>query len=653
MMKIEQPIQQRKWANGKLLILCMLLAATPLAASGPVIPDYSTTERKDIPVEYTWSIEDIYPSCSEWRQDKAQLLEMMGRIQEASQGWTSSAQKVLRVMRLRDELYTKLFRIFSYALHQNNTDMGNAEFAAMKGEAQTLLADLAAKFAFKTSDILKLGEAAVSGYLQSEPGLKPYRFEFENILREGKHVLPREQEEIVRSSALFSDNFRTASGILNNLEMPAPEITLSNGSKMLLNRANYNKIRESKNRVDRELAIKVFWENHSQFLNTFAALLDGEMKRHLFLAKARKYADCLDSALSEDNIDPPVYHALIEHGRANLEPLHRYWALKKKLLGVETLKHSDRYVSAVDRVEKRYSYEEAQKILLEAFRPLGSEYAQAVREAFRERWIDIYPNKGKQAGGYSASAFGLHPYIKLNFDGSYAALSDLAHELGHAMHSHFSCTNQPFANAECPTFLAEIASTFNENLLIQYLLKTENDDRFKLYILDQFLQQIQTYVYLQAQLSEYELAMHREVEAGRTLTAEWLSKKHLELSRFYNGHKKGIMEVEEISQGEWAAIPHFFRNYYLYTYGTGKIASMALTERVLNGKRQERESYLALLKAGGSDYPLSILKASGIDMNNAETYRRAFAHISMLVSTTEKLSDALLSEKGNVQKKSH
>jgi oligoendopeptidase F len=629
-----------------------VLQAAFLAASGPVIPDYSTTERKDIPVEYTWKIEDIYPNQEAWRKDKAQLLEMMERIREAALGWTSSPQRMLGLMRLRDELYTKLFRIFSYALHQNNTDLGNTEFIAMKGEAQALLAGLSAKFAFKASDILKLGEAAVSGYLQSEPGLKPYRFEFENILREGKHVLPREQEEIVRSSDLFSNNFSTASGILNNLEMTVPEITLSDGTKMLLNRANYNQIRESKNRPDREKAIKVFWKNHNQFQNTFAALLDGEIKRHLFLAQARKFPDCLESTLSEDNIDPSVYHSLIKNGRANLEPLHRYWALKKKLLGVDTLKHSDRYVSAVDRVDKRYSYEEAQKILLEAFRPLGPEYAQAVRKAFRERWIDIYPNKGKQAGGYSASAFGLHPYIKLNFDGSYAALSDMAHELGHAMHSHYSCTSQPFANAECPTFLAEIASTFNENLLIQYLLKTEKDDRFKLYILDRFLQQIQTYVYLQAQLAEYELAMHREVEAGRTLTADWLNKKHLELSRFYNGHEKGIMEVEEVSQGEWAAIPHLFRNYYLYTYGTGKIASMALSDKVLNGERQERESYLALLKAGGSDYPLNILKASGIDMSDPETYGRAFAHISKLVSTMEKLAAALFPEEGKVRKQS-
>jgi oligoendopeptidase F len=642
-----------KWCFSLALSMILFaLSTVPLAASGPVIPDYSTTERKDIPVEYTWSIEDIYASSEAWRKDKAQLLEMMERIKEAALNWTSSPQKILNLMRLRDELYTKLFRIFSYALHQNNTDLGNTEFIAMKGEAQTLLADLSAKFAFKASDILKLGEAAVSGYLQDEPGLKPYRFEFENILREGKHILPHEQEEIIRSSDLFSNNFSTASGILNNLEMPAPEITLADGTKMLLNRANYNKVRESKIRADRELAFKVFWESRNQFLNTFAVLFDGEMKRHLFLARARKFPDCLESTLSNDNIDPSVYHSLIKNGRANLGPLHRYWELKKRLLGVDTLKPSDRYVSAVDRVEKRYSYKEAQNIILEAFRPLGPEYLQAVRKAFRERWIDLYPNKGKQPGGYSASAFGLHPYIKLNFDGSYASLSDLAHELGHAMHSHFSCTNQPFANAECPTFLAEIASTFNENLLIHYLLKTEKDDLFNLYILDRFLQQIQTYVYLQAQLAEYELAMHREVEAGRSLTANWLGKTYLELSRFYNGHEKGIMEIPDYSRGEWAVIPHLFRNYYLYTYGTGKIASMALSDKVLSGKRQERESYLALLKAGGSDYPLNILKASGIDMSDPETYRRAFTHIGKLVSAMEKLAAALFPEKEKDRKQS-
>ena len=229
--------QKRCFALALSMIL-FALSTAPLAASDPVIPDYSTTERKDIPLEYTWSIEDIYASSEEWRRDKAGLIEMMKNIKEAALNWTSSPQKMLSLMQLRDKLYTKLFRIFSYALHQNNTDLGNTEFAAMKGDAQTLLADLSAKFAFKAGDILKLGEAAVSGYLQSEPGLKPYTFEFENILREGKHILPQGQEEIVRSSSLFSNNFSSASGILNNLEMPAPEITLADGTIMLLKRVD-------------------------------------------------------------------------------------------------------------------------------------------------------------------------------------------------------------------------------------------------------------------------------------------------------------------------------------------------------------------------------------------------------------------------------
>ncbi|MCU0285698.1 MAG: oligoendopeptidase F [Acidobacteria bacterium] len=609
------------------------------------IPDYSTMDRKDIPVEYTWKIEDIYPTFADWQKDKELFLQMIERIDTFAQNWTSSAQKMLDMFEFRSELVKKQFRLFAYAHHQSNVDMGNAEFQAMKGELQAAIVKSQTKFSFMEIDILKLGKEAFTNYVNSEPRLKPYVFHCEDIFREAAHVLPAEQEQIASMSGIFGGIPGTASGMLNNVEIPNPEVTFSDGNKVILNFANFSKYRESKNREDRELATKTFWENHEKFANTLAILMSGTMKQHLFAARVHKYKDCLEAALHDDNIDPDVYHNLIKYTRANLEPFHRYWKVKKELLGLDTFKYIDVYASAVEKVDKLYPYEEAQAIIINAFQPMGKEYTDIARKAFSERWIDVYPNKGKQVGAYSGGVYGVHPFIKMNYNGSYYSVSTLAHELGHTIHTYFSNESQPFPTANYTIFLAEVASTFNENLLMQYLLKYEKDDLLKLFILDNFLQQIKGSLYRQVQFAEFELAMHREVEADRSLTPQWLNQKFLELTRFYYGHDKGVVEVDDYIQDEWATVPHFHRNYYVYTYSTGIIASMALSDMVLNGKKAEREKYLAFLKSGGSNYPLETLKLAGVDMTTPVPYQAAFKRIGELVSEMEKISARLKKKK--------
>ncbi|MDQ1355086.1 MAG: oligoendopeptidase [Acidobacteriota bacterium] len=605
------------------------------------IPDYSTTDRKDIPVEYTWKIEDIYPTPDEWQKDKEQFMQMIDKIDEMAVNWTASPQKTLAMMQFRDEMFKKSARLISYANLQNNVDLGNPTFQAMKGEIQAAIIKARTKFAFIDADILKLGKETFAGFVKAEPGLKPYVFKFEDVFRLAKHILPPDQQQIASMTGLFAGTAGTASGILNNVELPTPEITFSDGNKVVLNYTNYAKYRECKNRADRELALKSFWQNHDKFANTFAVLLDSGMKENLFNARVHKYQDCLEAALYDDNIDSAVYHNLIKYTRENLEPFHRYWALKKGLLGLDKLKYADVYASAVESVDKRYTYDEAKAIILKAFQPLGKEYTDMVRQAFENRWVDVYPNKGKQQGAYSGGVYGVHSFIKMNYDGSYYNVSTLAHELGHAMHTYFASKTQPFATSQYTPFLAEIASTFNENLLMQYLLKYEKDDLFKLFILDNFIQQLKGSLYRQVQLAEFELAMHREVEADRTLTPQWLNKKYLELARFYYGHDKGVMEVDDYIQGEWAGVPHFYLNYYVYTYSTGMIASMALSDMVLNGKQQEREKYLSYLKAGGSGYPLDTLKLAGVDMTTPVPFQAAFKRIGELVSEMEKIAARL------------
>ena len=628
-----------------LLMLSLILPVIAKTKPQKEIPDYSTTERKDIPKEYTWKIDDLYPNIKTWEKNKKEYVQMIDQVEKKAENWTSSPQNMLAMLEFHSEMSKKGARLFTYAGNQSNMDLSNSTFQQMKGELRSLFVQMRAKFSFMNDDILKLGKEKFRSFVKAEPKLKPYAFQIEDTFRMEKHVLPTDQQQIASQSGLFSGTARKASGILNNVDLPSPEVTLSNGKKVTLNYANYARYRAGKNRGDRELVMKTFWKNHKKFENTFAALVDGGMKQHLYNARIHQYKDCLEARLYRDNIDPTVYHNLIKYVRENLEPFHRYLNLKKEMLGLDKFKYADMYASAVKSVDKKYTYDEAKEIILKSMIPLGKEYTDMLKHAFENRWIDIYPNKGKQSGAYSSSVYGVHPFIKMNYNGSYDNVSTLTHELGHAMHSHLSYQTQHFANAEYPSFLAEIASTFNENMLIQYLLKHEKDDLLKLFILDGFIQMVKGTIYRQTHFAEFELAMHQKVEEGGTLTPQWLNKKFLELARFYYGHDKGIVEVDDYIQEEWASVPHFFLNYYVYTYSTGMIASMALSHMVLNGEKPEQEKYLSFLSAGGSRYPLDTLKLAGVDMATAVPFKAAFKRFEELVSEMEKIVKQLKKKK--------
>jgi len=622
------------------LSIISIASLTPLQGqdnTGDEIPDYSTTDRKDIPVEYTWNLEDIYPSIEEWKKANDQVNEMIEQLKPMSNGWTSTPKKMLNFLEHLSKIRLTIVKLYSYASRNNDSDLSNSKFQEMKGKIQILRVQLEAMLTFMDTDILKLGKEAFQQYVKKEPGLKPYTFRIEKVLREKPHVLPPEQEKIYSYSKMFSRTPRTVSGILNNVELPNSEITLSNGKKITLNYANYVLYRASKNREDRTLAMKSYWENHKKFENTFAALINGGVNQHYFNARVHHFKNGLEAKLFDDNIPPKVYHNLIRLTRENLEPLHRYLKVKRELLELDKFKYEDMYASAIKSIDKKYTFEEAKKIILDMMKILGNEYTDGLKIAFNNRWIDRYPNKNKQSGAYSSGIYDVHPYIKMNYNGEYDTVSTLAHELGHAMHSYFSSKAQHFANSIYPTFLAEIASTFNENILLDYLLSHEKDDLLKLFLLDAFFQQVKGTIYRQVHFAEFELAMHRQVEEGKTLTADWLNKKYLQLARYYYGHDKGVTEVGDYIQNEWASVPHFYRPFYVYTYSTGMIASTALSEMVLKGKKEERERYLSLLKAGGSQYPLDLLKIAGVDITTDEPFLLAFKRFNQLVSEMEEI----------------
>jgi oligoendopeptidase F len=626
------------------LFFILLVFSCSLFAQEKKIPDYSTTLRKDVPEEYKWKIEDLYATSEDWKKDKDVLNEMITKIDVKAKGWNESADKMLDMFDYTNSLYLKADWLFSYASNSSNMELSNPLYLIMLGELQNIYVKLGSKLSFIKDDILKMDEKVIWDYFKNQPKLEIYRKSIVDILRSKEHTLPLEQEQLLSETGIFTNTNTKASSQLRDVDLPSPEATLSDGDKVFLNSANYLRYRGSKNPADRTLVMKTFWGNYKKYENTLAALLDGEVKQHFFNTKIRKYKDCLNTTLFDNNIDEKVYYSLIKNVRENLGSLHRFIKIKKELLELDKMRYEDVYASAVKSVDKNFTYDEAVNLVLEATKPLGEEYGKELKNGFNSRWVDIYPNKDKQNGAYSGGVFGLHPFVKMNFNGNYDAVSTLAHELGHSMHSFFSNKYQPYVNFQYPTFLAEIASTFNENLLMDYMLKNEKDDMFKLYILDSYLDGVRATIYRQTLLAEFELDMHQRVEEGNTLTPDWLNKKYLEITREYYGHDKGVMDVDDYIQNEWSYIPHFYRYYYVFQYSTGMISSMALSKNVLDNVPGARDKYLDMLKAGGSDYPLEILKKAGVDLTQETAYKDAFKRFDYLLDEMEKIVTKLKSE---------
>lgn len=630
------------------LLALAALGTTPAfaaSANSKTVPDYSQTERGKVPEEFKFRVSDIYPSEQAWRTELEAVRKLADEFDGLSRDWTSSPQKMATLLERMDEFQQRGGRLYAYASLQGDMDLADTRFQKMKGELQHLFVTFGAKIAFIQPDILALGAEKTAAYVKDEPRLAPYKVTLERILRAKDHVLPTAQQQIATMSGLFAGVSGKASNLLNDVDIPRPEITLSDGTKVMLNTAAYNKLRASGKKEDRRLAMASFWNNQKRYENTFAALMDAGMKQHLFEARIHNFPTCLDSALFENDIPPSVYNNLIKTVRENLTPLHRLIKVRQRLLGLDKMYYGDVYAPAVASVQREFPYEEARDLVLKAMIPLGDEYTTVLNKAFTDRWVDVYPNKGKQSGAYSSGVFGVHPFVKMNYDGTISNVSTLAHELGHSMHSHFSFATQPYANAEYPIFLAEIASTFNEKMLMDQLLKSNIDDEFKLFVLDGYLERFRATLYRQTLFADFELAMHERVEQGQALTADWLDAKYLELTRLYYGHDKGVMNVEDYIQTEWSGIPHFYRNFYVFQYSTGIVASMALANQVQQQGEPARQRYMTFLKAGCSKFPLEILKDAGVDMSTPAPVVSAIQAFDGMIGEMEKIVDRLEAKK--------
>lgn len=600
--------------------------------------DYSKILRKDVDEENTWEITDIFENVKLWIEEKEEVVLMIPKIEEVKKEWLSSAKKFYELLELVGEIDKKLSYLYLYVSLLYDTNMEDTKAQEMQGEIENIYVEFSTSLSFMEADILKLGESGFKEYLNEIPQLKVYELRVENILSMKEHVLDEAKQGIVSLTGLFSGNLHKTSSLLSDVELPTPEITLSNGEKINLSTYMFGMIRDTKVREDRELVMRSFFENRAKFRNTFAALLEGQIKSHYFNSKVYNFNTCLEAALKPKRINVEVYKNLIKTVKENLEPLHNYITEKKRLLGLSTIKYSDIYASSVVGVDKEYSIEEAISLVKESMKPLGEEYGKALDEGFSSRWMDIYANKAKRSGAYSNGSFyDGHPYVLMNFDGSFGDVSTLTHEFGHALHSYFSNKNNPYETSHYEIFLAEIASTFNENLLIEHIVKNEKDSEFKKYILDKHLDGLKGTLYRQTLFAEFELMIHEEVEKGKSLTADFLDETYLRLTREYYGHDKGIMEVEEFMKNEWSYIPHFYYNFYVYQYATGIVASMALAKMVLSNEENVKERYLNFLKSGGNDYPLNILKKAGVDLEKKEPVVEALKRFNDIVEELKKI----------------
>jgi oligoendopeptidase F len=595
--------------------LTIIAAVAALAAAGIA----QERDRAKIPEQYTWNLADIYPSEAAWRAAKEKLSAELPQLRQFQGKLASSATALADAL---DKLYAfdkELSRLYAYASMLADQDTRDPQHQGMQQEMVQLAAAFSAEAAFIEPELLRAGKATLDRFLGSEPRLTIYRFYIEDVARRAAHTLSENEEKILAGAGPVAGTPADVYGILANADFPYPSVTLSDGRTVKLDQAAFNDLRALPDRADREKVMAAFFKALSGFSRTFGTTLNGEAQKVLFFAKARKYPTALEMALDRPNIPVSVYTRLVDGVNRNLPAFHRYLKLRKRILDLNELHYYDLYAPLVGSVKLEYSPEEAQKLVLDAVAPLGPEYQATIQRAFKDRWIDLMPSEGKRSGAYSdGGAYDVHPYMLINFNGKYADVSTLAHELGHTMQSYYSNKTQPYPLAGYPTFVAEVASTFNESLLIEHVLKNIKDDGARLSLLGNYLENIKGTVFRQTQFAEFELRMHEMAGKGQPITGDALAKLYLEISRKYYGHDQGVSVVDDYIAHEWSFVPHFYRDFYVFQYATSFMASEALAAKVKAGDRTAKERYLKFLSAGGSRYPIDLLRDAGVDMTTDE-----------------------------------
>jgi len=585
-----------------------------------------------------WNLGDLYPTRESFLAARAAFAAKLPSLEAARGQIAASPARLRDALDAYFSLARELSRLGSYASMASDEDTRVAGPLADSQEVQQLATEFASRAAWLAPEVLALPAGAVARYLAAEPGLAPYRFYLEDLERQRPHTLTPGEERLLALSGMVAQAPGTMSGILRNADLPYPEVTLASGETVVLDQAGYSRYRALPSRADRIAVFGAFWKLFRSYERTLGVALDAQVKRDLFYARARNYPSCLASALSPSNVPEAVYRTLIAEANRALPTLHRAFRLRGRLLGIDDLAYHDIYPPLVNDLDVSFPIDRGESLVLEALAPLGKEYVATVRKGFGERWMDVYPRPGKRSGAYSnGSAYDVHPYVLMNYTDDYESVSTLAHEWGHAMHSHLANAAQPYPTADYSIFIAEVASTFNEALLLRRSLDEARTDEERLFLLGSYVENLRGTFFRQTMFAEFELATHEAAERGEALTGEKLSGMYGELLRRYHGHEQGVMRIDDAYTVEWAFIPHFYYNFYVYQYATSLAASTQLARAVLAGDTAARDRYLALLASGGSRYPYELLKDAGVDLASPAPYQALEAQMTWAMDEIEKI----------------
>lgn len=591
--------------------------------------------REEVPEELTWKLEDIFQSNADWENSYQELTELAKQASQYQGTIAEGSDALLKVLRFRDEVYTKLGKLYVYSHMRNDQDTTNSTYQAMDSRAKTLYAKVSTSLSFLTPEILALDEAVIKEYLKENKDLQLYTHELEEINNERPHILPAEQEALLSQMSEVTGASSNTFSMLNNADLEFPTVRDEEGNEVQLTHGNYVHFLESKDRSVREAAFRAMYKTYGDFKNTFATTLSGNVKAHNVNAEIRHYDSARQAAMSANHIPEKVYDQLLETIHKYLPLMHRYIALRKKMLQVDELHMWDVYTPLVAESKIDITYDEAKEHMLKSLSVMGDEYVGIVEQALKDRWVDVLESKGKRSGAYSSGSYGTNPYILMNWQNNLDNLFTLVHEFGHSIHSYFTRNNQPFVYGDYSIFVAEVASTCNEELLNDYLLKTIDDPKTRIYILNHWLEGFRGTIIRQTMFAEFEHIIHQMDKKGEALTADRMTEVYYELNKKYFGDD---MVVDEEIGLEWARIPHFYYNYYVYQYATGKSAAIALSSQILSEGKPAVERYInKFLKAGCSDYPINVLKAAGVDMESASPIEEACKVFERNLEELEKL----------------
>ena len=591
-------------------------------------------ERSEVSADYQWKTDDIFEDDEAWEAALAWIQEQVHQLKTFKGHLAGSASQLVACLQLRDEISAVFGRVFLYAGLNNDQDTREPRYQAFREKAASVMVQVNGATAFIQPEILAIDEQKLQSFIEEDKQLQAYRHQLNNLLRSRAHVLTPDQESLLAMSGEMSQTPYNAFSMFNNADIKFPAVKDEKGKEIELTKGRYSRLMESPDRQVRSDAFQAFYGTYAGWTNTLAAILSGAVKRDIFYARTRRYDNSLAAALHADNIPVPVYSNVVDTINERLAPLHRYMGLRKRLLKLETVEAWDLSVPVLSEVDFETPYDNTRKILSDAFVPLGEQYVSDLKQSFRNGWIDVYENKGKRSGAYSWASHGVHPFILLNYNKTLNDMFTLAHELGHAMHSFYTHANQPYQYSRYTIFVAEVASTLNEALLMDYLLRNTPDRDRKLYLLNKYIDQIRGTVYIQSLFAEFEKIIHERVESGAALTADSLNALNRELYTRYFGAEFNMHALFDIN---WCRIPHYYYNFYVYKYATGFSAATALSRNILSGDTDARDAYLKFLGRGCSAYSIDLLKDAGVDMTSPDPIRATTELMDTLLDQMEEL----------------